>query len=100
MESISNHGENDDWALANWDGWGEFFLLGKISEFQGPTVVKLFRDGEKQPSYKLAKSAMTGKFGAVLNWEKCTPTPTERHDMLIAARASALEEIEESEIFF
>ena len=100
MESQNNHGEFDDWALANWDGWGEFFLLGKISEYQGPTVVELFRDGVKQPSYKLAKSAMTGKFGAVLNWEKSTPKPIERYKMLIAAKKAAVEEYAESEIFF
>ena len=89
-----------DEALANWDGWGEFFLLGKFSEYQGPTVMELFRDGEKQPSYKLAQSAMTGKFGVVLNWEKCTPTRSERYKMLIAAKKAAVEEYAESEIFF
>ena len=87
-ESQSNHGEFDDWALANWDGWGEFFLLGKFSEYQGPSVVELFREGEKQPSYKLGQSVMTGKFGAVLNWGTCTPTPHERYKMLIAAKKS------------
>ena len=99
-ESISNHGEFDDEALANWDGWGEFFLAGKFSEYQGPTVVKLFRDGVKLPSYKLAQSAMTGNHGEVLNWEECTPTRSERYKMLIAAKASAVEEYAESEIFF
>ena len=78
LETQSNHGEFHDEALANWDGWGEFFLLGKFSEYQGPTVVELFRDGEKHPSYKLAQSAMTGKYGESLNWEKCTPTQSDQ----------------------
>ena len=83
-----------------WDGWGEFFLFGKFSEYQGPTLVKLFRDGVKLTSYELAKCAMSGKHGKASNWGKWTPNETERYDMLLAAKALALEETAEGETFF
>ena len=73
-ESQSNHGLLDDGALANWDGWGEFFLVGKFSEYQGPTLTKLFRDGVKLTSYEFAKCAMSGKHGEASKWGKWTPT--------------------------
>ena len=86
--------------LEHWDGWGEFFLIGKFPEYQGPTLVKMFRMGVKLTSYQLAKCVMSGKHGEISNWGKWTPTPKERYFMLIAAEASADREEAENDALF
>ena len=98
--SQSNHGPLDDWALEHWDGWGEFFLIGKFAPSLGPTLVKMYRAEVKLTSSLLTHCAMCGEYGEAENWGKWTPTLEEQENMLIEAELLADEEEAAADVAF
>ena len=54
--------------MANWNGWGDFFLTGKFPQYLGPTLVKMYRAGEHLTSWQLVHCAMSGQYGKEINW--------------------------------
>ena len=96
--SQSNHGPNDDAALANWDGWGEFILLGKFPAYLGPTLMKMYRAEPREhlTSWELVHCATRGEYGLLLNWGDWTPNELERWEMFEEAEKAAIEEAKET----